>query len=84
MTYVHMSREGVGGEYLSRKGLFQTRKLSTLYSHFRNRTYLWCYEKGIMEMLEASQLGQREVLQQAIEQAPCITYGQFRQVAKQR
>jgi hypothetical protein len=37
-----------------------------------------------MEMLEASQLGQREVLQQAIEQAPCITYGQFRQVAKQR
>jgi hypothetical protein len=30
------------------------------------------------------QLEQRKVLQQAVEKAPCITFGQFRHVAKQR
>ena len=35
-------------------------------------------------MVASEQLEQREVLQQAVEKAPYITFGQFRHVAKQR
>jgi hypothetical protein len=37
-----------------------------------------------MVVLAPEQLEQREVLQQAVEEAPCITFGEFRNLAKQR